>query len=111
MCPTRLFLHRITWVEWYGAYELYLRFYSLEQLNHGFGINGTKRNMDCIYIDLQYSGFDQDLVFTCTQRNLVIHTPVCMIDTSILISDYRILFAQVPVMFIVYNKNRGNFKI
>ncbi len=60
-----------------------------------------------------YSAFDhiQDLVFTCTQRNLVIHIPAHMINAGIPVIDYCILFAQAPVMFIVYNTNCGNFEI
>ncbi len=34
-----------------------------------------------------------------TQRNLVIHIPVYVINISILVSDDCIQFAQVPVMF------------
>ncbi len=60
-----------------------------------------------------YPGFDhiQDSVFTCTQRNLVFHILVYMVNTSILVSDCCILFAQLPVTFIDFNTNPGNFEI
>lgn len=46
-----------------------------------------------------YFGYDhiQGMMFTCTQRNPVIHIPVWMINTSIPVSDYCILFEKVPV--------------
>ncbi len=58
-----------------------------------------------------YPGFDrsQDMLFTW--RNLVFHIPAYMINTNIQVSEYCILFAQVPVTFIVYKTNHGNYEI
>lgn len=39
------------------------------------------------------------MLFTCTQRNLDIHNPVRMINISIVVSDYCILFVQVCACF------------
>ncbi len=43
-----------------------------------------------------------------TQRNLVIHIPVYMINTSIPVTDFCILFAHSPVMF---TTQTGDFEI
>lgn len=49
-----------------------------------------------------HPGFDhiRDLVFTCTQRDLDIHIAVFIINVSILLCDYSVLYAEAPVMFI-----------
>lgn len=41
-----------------------------------------------------------DLVFTCMQKNLHIHIAVFIINVSILLCDYCVLYAEAPVMFI-----------
>lgn len=49
------------------------------------------------------------MVFTCTIGNFDLHIPVYMIGISILVSDYCILFAQLPVMLILYDTNCSYF--
>lgn len=59
-----------------------------------------------------YPSFDhiQDMPFTFTQKILVLHIPVHLIITSFLVSDYCIVFVRAPVVFIVYNTNRGSIE-
>lgn len=42
-------------------------------------------------------------------HNLDTYIPVRMINISVPVSDYCILYTQVPVIFIYYSTNRGNF--
>lgn len=61
-----------------------------------------------IHMDLNIPVFSIILVlitfmFTCTQRNLAIHVPVYIINTSFLDSVYYSLFAQALMIFTVYN--------
>lgn len=72
---------------------------------------------ECIYMDLSFpviSLIPVWIIFmirclrTCTQRNLVTQIPANTINTGILVSDYCISFAQVLVMFTVYNTNHAN---
>lgn len=48
-------------------------------------------------------------VFACTQRHLVIHIPGYLINTSILVSEYCILFVEVAVMFVFQRTTCGRF--
>lgn len=57
-----------------------------------------------------YPGYDhiRDMLFTFTQKILVVHIPVHLINTSFLVSVYWIVFVLAPVVFIVCNTNRGS---
>lgn len=57
-----------------------------------------------------YPCFDhiRDMMLTCTHRNLIIHIPVYIINTSIPVSGY--LFAQVIVTSIVCNIKPKQFR-
>ncbi len=46
-------------------------------------------------------------MFTCTQRNLVIHIPASMINTSIPVSKHCFLFAQVPVTVAILKSEKN----
>lgn len=64
--------------------------------------------INCVYMGLSISVINlilgqsywgYDVYMYCTQRNLVIHIPLYMVNTSIPAPDYCILFAQALTTF------------
>lgn len=47
--------------------------------------------------------------FACTQRRLDIRIPGYLINTSVLVCEYCILFMEVAVMFVFHRTTRGSF--